>query len=110
MMSFVQLSNQLLVLLGVIVGALGSYLTTSVTERARWRRALDTRWDDRRVEAYAAYGQSVKRMIVIASKIAAGRGFWADTEPLAPTQANLDLLAVTDTHVRGDQTRQAAPA
>ena len=76
MMSSVQLLNQLPVLLGVIVGALGSYLTTSVTERARWKRALDSRWDDRRVEAYASYGQSVKRMIMIASRIAAGRGSW----------------------------------
>jgi hypothetical protein len=38
MMSSVQLLNQLPVLLGVIVGALGSYLTTSATERARWKR------------------------------------------------------------------------
>ena len=96
MMSSVQLSNQLLVLLGVIVGALGSYLTTSLTERARWKRALDTRWDDRRVEAYASYGQSVKRMIVIASQIAAGKGLWTDVESLAPTQVNLDLLAAAE--------------
>jgi hypothetical protein len=96
MMSSVQLSNQLLVLLGVIVGALGSYLTTSVTERARWKRALDTRWDDRRVEAYASYGQSVKRMIVIASQIAAGKGLWTDVESLAPTKVNLDLLAAAE--------------
>jgi hypothetical protein len=59
----VQLINQVAVLLGVIIGALGSYLTTAATERARWKRALDSRWDDRRVEAYASYAQSVKRMI-----------------------------------------------
>ena len=88
--------NQLLVLLGVIVGALGSYLTTSVIERARWRRALDTRWDDRRVEAYTSYGRSVKRTIVIASQIAAGRGLGANAEPLPPTQVNLDLLAAAE--------------
>src|SRR5689334_21992209 len=101
MMSFVQLLNQLLVLLGVIVGALGSYLTTSVTERARWKRGLGTRWDDRRVEAYASYGQAVKRMIVIASQIASGRGLWADNEPLAPTQVNLDLLAAAENERAG---------
>ena len=39
MMAFVQFLNQLLVLLGVIVGALSAYLTTSVTEHARWKRA-----------------------------------------------------------------------
>lgn len=95
-MSSVQILNQLLVLLGVIVGALGSYLTTSVIERARWKRSFDTRWDDRRVEAYASYGQSVKRIIVITSQIAAGRGFGANAEPLAPTQVNLDLLAAAE--------------
>ena len=96
MMSSVQLLNQLPVLLGVIVGALGSYLTTSATERARWKRALDTRWDDRRVDAYASYGQSVKRMIMIASRIAGGKDLGSDTEPLAPTQVNLDLLAAAE--------------
>jgi hypothetical protein len=95
-MSSVQLLNQLPVLLGVIIGALGSYLTTSAIERARWKRALDSRWDVRRVEAYASYGQAVKRMILIASRIAAGRDLGSDTEPLAPTQVNLDLLAAAE--------------
>jgi hypothetical protein len=88
-----QLSNQVAVLLGVIVGALGSYLTTAATERARWKRALDSRWDDRRVEAYALYAQSVKRMIKVAVRIAAGRSLGGDDEPLAPTKKNLELLA-----------------
>jgi hypothetical protein len=89
----VQLINQAPVLLGVIIGALGSYLTTAATERARWKRALDSRWDDRRVEAYALYAQSVKRMIKVAGRIAAGRGLGGDDEPLTPTQENLELLA-----------------
>ena len=55
----VTVSSQLLVLAGVIVGALASYLTTAATERARWKRTLDSRWADRRVEAYAAYGRAV---------------------------------------------------
>ena len=96
-----QLLNQALVLLGVIVGALGSYLTTAATERARWKRALDNRWDDRRVDAYASYAQSVKRMINIAGRIAAGRGLGGDDEPLAPTQENLDLLAAAEAERAG---------
>jgi hypothetical protein len=35
-------------------------------------------------------------MIMIASRIAAGMGLWTDTEPLAPTQVNLDLLAAAE--------------
>jgi len=88
-----QLINQAPVLLGVIIGALGSYLTTGATERARWKRALDSRWDDRRVEAYASYAQAVKRMIKLSGRIAAGRDLGGDDEPLAPTQENLELLA-----------------
>ena len=84
-------------LLGVIIGALASYLTTAATERARWKRALDSRWDDRRAGAYALYAQSVKEMINISGRIAVGRGLTgSDLESLAPTQENLDLLAAAE--------------
>lgn len=84
--------GQLVVLAGVIIGALASYLTTAATERARWKRTLDSRWDDRRVEAYAAYGQAVKEIILIASRLAAGQGITLTHRALALTQENLDLL------------------
>jgi hypothetical protein len=96
MMSFVNLLNQLPVLLGVTIGALGSYLTTAASERARWRRTLDSRWDDRRTEAYASFAQAVNQKINIAKRIAAGRGLGGDSEPLAPTQKNLNLLAAAE--------------
>lgn len=85
--------NQLLVLAGVIVGALASYLTTAATERARWRRALDSRWDDRRVDAYASYAHALKDMISISSRIVAGRSISKNPELLAPSEQNLELLA-----------------
>jgi hypothetical protein len=89
----VRVSSQLFVLAGVIIGALASYLTTAATERARWKRALDSRWDDRRVEAYVAYAQAVKDEIRISGQLAAGRGVGEVTDLLSPTQENLDLLA-----------------
>jgi hypothetical protein len=95
--AIMQLLNQVPVLLGVIIGALASYLATTATERARWKRALDSRWDDRRAEAYLSYAKSVKEMINIAGRIAAGKGLTgSDLEPLAPTQENLDLLAAAE--------------
>jgi hypothetical protein len=84
--------NQLLVLAGVIIGALASYLITAANERARWKRTLDSRWDDRRVEAYASYAQAVKDIIRISARIAAGRGIGTHSEPLSPTRKNLDLI------------------
>jgi hypothetical protein len=85
--------GQLGVLAGVVIGALATYLTTAATERARWRRDLDSRWDDRRIEAYAAYGRAVKEIVSISSRIAAGRGLGNASEPLAPTSENMALLA-----------------
>ena len=89
----VRVSSQFFILLGVIIGALASYLTTAATERARWKRALDSRWDDRRVEAYAGYAQAVKEIINVSSRLAGGRGIGGSNQPLSPTQENLDLLA-----------------
>lgn len=91
------MSSQLLVLAGVIIGALASYLTTAATERARWRRALDSRWDDRRVDAYASYAQALKDEISIASRIAAGRRIAANSRSLSTTEENLELLASAGT-------------
>jgi len=89
--------SQLLVLAGVIVGALASYLTTAAAERARWKRALDSRWDDRRVEAYASYAQTVKDLITISSRIYAGRNITADSDSwaLPPAQGKRELLEAT---------------
>jgi hypothetical protein len=86
-------AGQLLVLVGVVVGALGSYLTTAATERARWKRTLDSRWDDRRVAAYAAYARAVRQTVTISQRIAAGRGLGDSTEPLPPNDENIGLLA-----------------
>jgi hypothetical protein len=88
----VNMFNQLLVLSGVIIGALASYLTTAANERARWKRTLDSRWDDRRVEAYALYAQAVKDIIRLSARIAAGRGISQHSEALSPTPENLDLI------------------
>jgi hypothetical protein len=78
----------------VIVGALASYLTTTAAERTRWKRTLDSRWDDRRAEAYASYAQAVKDIITISSRIYAGRNITpeSDSWALPPTPENLDLL------------------
>jgi hypothetical protein len=69
------LLNQLPTLLGVAVGALASYLVASAGERARWRRAQETRWDDRRAAAYADYAELVKQMLRACLRLAAEHGF-----------------------------------
>ena len=61
--------QQVLPLLGVIIGALASYLAGAATERARWRREQSSRWDEQRAQAYAQYGYAVKNVYVHCRRI-----------------------------------------
>lgn len=86
------LADQVPALLGVLVGAATSYLTTSLGERARWRRTQTVRWDERRLTAYADYAHAVKEMVALASRISAARGLTPHPEPLDP-ETGIPLLA-----------------
>jgi hypothetical protein len=57
MSSFVE---QLPALVGVAFGGGLSYLFANLSERGRHRRAKLTRWDDRRMLAYADYASALK--------------------------------------------------
>jgi hypothetical protein len=82
----------LLPLAGVVVGALATYLTSARIQRSLWERNQTVRWDERRLMAYIDYGNAVKRMSNLASRIAAGRGYDHTVEPLSP-QEGLPKLA-----------------
>jgi hypothetical protein len=84
--------RQLPTLVGVIVGALASYFVTSASERGRWRREQESRWDENRAQAYADYGYTVKRHYELCKRLASSRGMPTLSEPLDPVQA-LDELA-----------------
>lgn len=62
------MSAQLITLAGVIVGALASFLSTSWADRSRFRRVLETRWDERKLDVYAEYVSCVKAEVRIARK------------------------------------------
>lgn len=74
--------TQLPALLGVIVGAMASYLTAARVERARWRRELSTRWDHRRLEAYAEHMSAVKQVQQLVAGLAATRQLDCQAEAL----------------------------
>jgi hypothetical protein len=78
------LVEQLPALIGVMVGAGGSYAATMLNERSRWRRDRQVRWDERRLNAYMEYGDAVKRCYVLACRITAARGFQSPMLPLDP--------------------------
>jgi hypothetical protein len=87
------LVDQLPALIGVIVGAGLSFTSTTVVERGRWRRGQAVRWDERKLTAYAEFGNAVKDMVLLANRIAGGRGLNEHPQPLAPDPENLTALA-----------------
>lgn len=54
--------SQLVTLAGVLIGAVTSFLATSAAERARHRRAMATRWDERKLDTYLQYATCVKEI------------------------------------------------
>ncbi|CAL9581363.1 hypothetical protein SUDANB176_05043 [Streptomyces sp. enrichment culture] len=83
--------EQLPALAGVVVGAVGSYLATSLTERSRWRRAGAERWDQKRPDTCASCANALKRQINIARRMGAARGFQHAVDPLDPEQGLVQL-------------------
>ncbi|MGW4443953.1 hypothetical protein [Streptomyces sp. NPDC004682] len=88
--------DQLATLLGVAVGAAGSYATTTLTERARWRRTQAERWQEKKFEVYARYGNALKEQIWIIQRVGAALGYPDAADPLEAPEGHR-LLAEAET-------------
>jgi hypothetical protein len=73
---------QVLTILGVLLGSAATFVVTSATERARWRRAQSARWDDKRLLAYSEYANSVKSMVRLCRRIAETKGLLSTGQPI----------------------------
>jgi hypothetical protein len=82
----------LLTLAGVVLGALTSFLVSSLGERSRHRRELRKGWTEKRLDAYAQYLSDIKRMREVARRIAAGAGLDERPSPLSKDEG-LPMLA-----------------
>jgi hypothetical protein len=87
---------QLPALIGVLLGAIGTYSVTALTERKRWKRQIATRWDERRVIAYMEYAHAIKKTISICVKLASQRGVGVELNFLAPAYSDADLAAAEE--------------
>lgn len=85
------LMQQLPTLIGVVVGALCSYVVHATSERARWRRTREERWDTPRMEAYVRYGNAIKATTMIATRLAAERGYIPVVERISIDEGLADL-------------------
>lgn len=66
--------TQIITLIGVFLGAAASYFATAATERARHKRTMETRWDERKLSVYADYASAVKRVNRVARIVSTARG------------------------------------
>lgn len=79
------LTAQILPLVGVILGAVMSFLVSSLNERTRWRRQQAVRWDEHRLTAYAEYAHAVKELAARYQMVAAARGLVSGPMPVELT-------------------------
>ncbi|MFF5404317.1 hypothetical protein ACFY8K_18275 [Streptomyces misionensis] len=93
MSAFIQ---QLPALIGVVIGALGSYWASARGDRARFRREQAARWDERRLTAYSEYARALKKSVTLAFRIAAHLGNDPHPHPLSPEEAASAVAAATD--------------
>ncbi|MFB7717046.1 hypothetical protein [Nocardia sp. NPDC056100] len=84
--------QQLLPLVGVVLGVGTTFAATSMNERAKWRRSHGTRWDDKRLAAYSEYANSLKQYVQVSYRLAAARGYPAVALPI-DIDAGLQALA-----------------
>ncbi len=92
MNAFIQ---QLPALIGVVIGALGSYVAIVRGDQARFRRERDARWEERRLEVYAEYARSLKKSVTLTYRVASHFGNDPHPHPLSPAEAEPLLAEAT---------------
>jgi hypothetical protein len=90
------LASQLPALIGVVVGALLSYVGGHMTERSRWRREMVTRWDASQLRALTDYSIAIKAELRICLRLAAYKGLSSRPDPLDPETGSAMLTAAED--------------
>jgi hypothetical protein len=79
--------QQLPALIGVVIGALGSYLAVMRGDRARFRREQAARWEERRLAVYTDYARTLKKAVSLTYRVAAHLGNDPHPHPLSPQEA-----------------------
>ncbi|MBD3148238.1 hypothetical protein [Microbispora bryophytorum] len=68
------MSDQIVTLLAVFVGALTSFAATTIGDRLRFRREQARLWTNKKLDVYADFLGSVKAANQVTRRVAAGRG------------------------------------
>ncbi|WP_262058660.1 SurA N-terminal domain-containing protein [Streptomyces sp. STR69] len=84
MNAFIQ---QLPALIGVVIGALGSYVAIVRGERVRFHREREARWEERRLAVYTDYARVLKRTVTLTYRVASHFRNDPHPHPLSPDEA-----------------------
>ncbi|MET8775428.1 hypothetical protein ABZV58_10435 [Nocardia sp. NPDC004654] len=85
--------QQLLTLAAVVLGAGSTFSATVLIERTKWRRNLDTRWDDKRLAAYIDHASGMKKALIVCMRLAERHGYSAEWPPINRDAAIAELAA-----------------
>lgn len=88
----VESSSQILALAGVAVGAVVSFVATSLNERFRFAREQASWWRQKRLEAYIEFFEAADKEINVARRIVSGGSVGATGQPLTGEESR-ELLA-----------------
>ncbi|MFD5700568.1 hypothetical protein [Streptomyces lasiicapitis] len=88
--------SQLPALIGVVIGAMGSYVAVMRGERVRFRRERESRWEERRLAVYTEYARALKQTVTLNYRVAAHHGNDPHPHPLSATDAEPHLAEATD--------------
>ncbi|MET7489297.1 hypothetical protein [Streptomyces sp. NPDC005538] len=92
MNAFIQ---QLPALIGVVIGALGSYLAIVRGERVRFQREREASWEERRLKVYAEYARTLKKSVTLTYRVESHLGNDPHPHPLTPAEAEPLLAEAT---------------
>lgn len=93
--------QQVITIVGVLLGAGATFAGAALTERSKWKRAQGSRWDDRRLVAYSEFANALKRFSEVSMRMAAGRGFPNAGQPISVEDgAQLLAEAASDTTLK----------
>ncbi|MEV7289686.1 hypothetical protein AB0O01_34920 [Streptomyces sp. NPDC093252] len=87
--------GQLPALIGVVIGALGSYAVVMRGEQVRFRREQAARWEERLLGVYADYARALKASVTLTYRVAAHLGNDPHPHPLTPEEAEPLLAEAT---------------
>ncbi|MFF3378823.1 hypothetical protein ACFYXF_38450 [Streptomyces sp. NPDC002680] len=79
--------QQLPALIGVVIGALGSYWAVARGERVRSVREREARWEERLLAVYTDYARALKKSVTLTYRVAASLGNDPHPHPLTPEEA-----------------------